>query len=143
MNYLYLFLTVPPGFTEVSVCLDVNMDFDTILDIEYFVSINMYNYTLVHCCYQLYILQPCHIIIDPVTTPPADNYTVTVINNSVINIISVLSENISTDTCDYTVPVSEDGSYTVEMSVNNIIGSSEKTTSDPFSKFIIISNIML
>ena len=41
---LYLFLTVPPGFTKVSVCLDVNMDFDTILNIEYFVSINTYNY---------------------------------------------------------------------------------------------------
>ena len=51
--------------------------------------------------------------------------------------------NITTDTCDYTVPVSEGESYTVEMSVNNIIGSSEKTTADPFSEFIIIANIML
>ena len=51
--------------------------------------------------------------------------------------------NITTDTCDYTVPVSEGESYTVEMSVNNIIGSSEKTTAGPFSKLTIIANIML
>ena len=119
------------------------MDFDTILDIEYFVSINTYNYIILHYCYQLYILQPCHIIIDPVTTAPVDNYTVTVINNSAINIISVLSENITTNTCDYTTPVSEDNIYTIEMSVNNIIGSSEKRTADPFSKFTTIANIML
>ena len=110
------------------------MDFDTVLDIEYYVSINC----IIICngCYQLYILQPCPIMIDLVTTPPVDNYTVTVINNSAINIISILSE----DTCDYNIPVSEDNIYTVEMSVNNIIGSSEKTT---FSKFIIIANIIL
>ena len=88
-------------------------------------------------------LQPCPIIIDPVTTPPVDNYTITVINNSAINIISVLSEDISADTCDYNVPVSEDSIYTVEMSVNIIIGSSKKRTSDPFSKLTIIANIML
>ena len=93
-------------------------------------------------CYQLYILQPCPISID-LTTPPVDNYTVTVINNSAINMISVLSEDITTDTCDYNIPVSEDDIYTVEVSVNNIIGSSKKTTSDPFSKFIIITNIIL
>ena len=104
-----------------------------------------YNYIFLHCCYQLYILQPCPINFDPVTIPPVDNYTVTVINNSAMNMISVLSENITIDTCDYTTPVSEDnipGVYTVEMSVNNIIGST-KTTSDPFSEFIIIANIML
>ena len=107
------------------------MDFDTVLDIEYYVSINTYNnynYTLV------YILQPCPIIIDPVTTPDVDNYTVTVINNSAINMTSILSEDILLDTCDYNILVSEGESYTVEMSVNNIIGSSEKRTSDPFSK---------
>ena len=93
----------------------------------------------------MYILQPCPIITDPVTTPPVDNYTVTVFNNSAINMISVLSEDILPDTCDgyTTATLSEDNMYTVEMSVNNIIGSSEKTTSDPFSKFIKIANIML
>ena len=48
------------------------MDFDTVLDIEYDVSINTCNYMILHC---LYILQPCPIAIDPVTTPPVDNYT--------------------------------------------------------------------
>ena len=60
-----------------------------------------------------------------------------------MNIISVLSEDILPDTCDYNILASEDNIYTVEMSVNNIIGSSEKRTSDPFSKFTIIANIML
>ena len=88
-----------------------------------------------------YILQPCSITIDPVTTPDVDNYTVTVINNSAI---SILSEDIL-PTCDgyTTAPVSEDNIYTVEMSVNNIVGSSEKTTSSPFSKLTIIAGIIL
>ena len=61
-----------------------------------------------------------------------------------MNIISVLSEDILPATCDgYTAPVSEDNIYTVEMSVNNIIGSSEKRTSDPFSKLTIMASIML
>ena len=38
--------------------------------------------------------------------------------NSAINMISVLSENILPDTCDYSIPVSEDNIYTVEMSDN-------------------------
>ena len=91
----------------------------------------MYNYIILHCCYSLYILQPCPVIIDPVTTPPVDYLLLYLINNSVIYTISVLSPDICKD---YTIPVSEDNMYTVEMSVNNIIGSSEKTTSDPFSK---------
>ena len=89
----------------------------------------------------MYILQPCPITIDPVTTPPVDNYTVTVFTNSAINMISFLSKDIL-PTCDYDILVSEDNIYTVEMSVNNIIGSSEKRTSDPFSK-LIIANIIL
>ena len=72
--------------------------------------------------------QPCPIVItDTDNTPPVDNYTV--------NIMGLLSENITTDTCDYNIPVSEDDIYTVEMSVNNIIGST-KPTADPFSKFL-------
>ena len=71
--------------------------------------------------------QPCPIVItDTDNTPPVDNYTVT--------IVGLLSVDITTDTCNYTMPVSEDNIYTVEMSVNNVIGST-KTTADPFSKF--------
>ena len=84
----------------------------------------------------LFILQPCPIVItDTDNTPPVDNYTV--------NIMGLLSENITPDTCDYNIPVSEDNIYTIEMSVNNISGSSEKTTSDPFSKFTMVDNILL
>ena len=76
----------------------------------------------------LFILQPCPIVItDTDNTPPVDNYTV--------NIMGLLSVDVPVGTCDYTIPVSEDNIYTVEMSVNNIIGST-KTTADPFSKFI-------
>ena len=79
--------------------------------------------------------QPCPIVItDTDNTPPVDNYTVT--------IMGLLSENITTDTCDYNISLSEDNIYTVEMSVNNIIGST-KPTADPFSKFIIICEIRL
>ena len=71
--------------------------------------------------------QPCPIVItDTDNTPPVDNYTV--------NIMGLLSVDITPGTCNYTIPVSEDESYTVEMSVNNIIGSNI-TTTDPFSKF--------
>ena len=49
--------------------------------------------------------------------------------------MGLLLTNITPDTCDYTTLVSEDNIYTVEMSVNNIIGSN-KTTGPPFSKFI-------
>ena len=56
--------------------------------------------------------------------------------------MGLLSVDITPDTCDYNTPVSEDNIYTVEMSVNNIIGGT-KTTADPFSKFIIVDNIML
>ena len=78
--------------------------------------------------------QPCPIVItDNDNTPPVDNYTV--------NIMDLLSVDVPIDTCDYTTSVSEDNTYTVEMSVNNIIGST-KTTADPFSKFIIVDNIM-
>ena len=76
--------------------------------------------------------QPCPIVItDTDNTPPVDNYTV-----------EISPVNITTDTCDYNTSVSEDNIYTVEMSVNNIIGST-KTTADPFSKFTIVDNIML
>ena len=72
--------------------------------------------------------QPCPIpITDTDNTPPVDNYT--------LNIMGLLSVDITPGTCDYTIPVSEDNIYTVEMSVNNIIGSN-KTTAPPFSKFI-------
>ena len=56
--------------------------------------------------------------------------------------ISVLSEDILPDACDYSIPVSYDNIYTVEMSVNNDVGSTN-TTADPFSKFIIITNIII
>ena len=56
--------------------------------------------------------------------------------------MGLLSVDIPIDTCDYTTSVSEDNIYTVEVSVNNIIGST-KTTADTFSKFIIVDNIML
>ena len=86
--------------------------------------------------YTTLLSQPCPIVITNTdTTPPIDNYTMEITDLSPVNI--------TTDTCDYTIPVSEDNIYTVEMSVNNMIGSSEKTSSDPFSKFIIIANIML
>ena len=76
--------------------------------------------------------QPCPIsITDTDNTPPVDNYTV--------NIMGLLSVDITPDTCDYTIPVSEDNIYTVEMSINNIIGRNI-TTADPFSKFTIIAN---
>ena len=73
--------------------------------------------------------QPCPIVItDTDNTPPVDNYTV--------NITDLLSVDITPGTCNYIIPVSEDESYTrtVEMSVNNIIGSNI-TTAPPFSKF--------
>ena len=54
--------------------------------------------------------------------------------------MDLLSADITPGTCDYNIPVSEDNIYTVEMSVNNIIGST-KTTADPFSKFIIICEL--
>ena len=80
-----------------------------------------------------YYTQPCPIVItDTDNTPPVDNYTV--------NIMGLLSVDITLDTCDYTIPVSENNTYTVEMSVNNIIGSN-KTTAPPFSKFITICEI--
>ena len=80
-------------------------------------------------------LQPCPIVItDTDNTPPVDNYTVEITDQSPVNI--------TTDTSDYTTSVSSEGeSYTVEISVNNIIGST-KITADAFSKFIIIANIM-
>ena len=71
------------------------------------------------------------MITDIDNTPPVDNYTVTV------NTTDPFSVDVSPDTCDYTIQVSEDNIYTVEMSVNNIIGST-KTTAPPFSKFIIV-----
>ena len=83
----------------------------------------------------LFILQPCPIVItDTDNTPPVDNYTV--------NIMGLLSENITTDTCDHNISLSEDNIYTVEISVNNIIGST-KITADPFSKFTMVDNILL
>ena len=51
-----------------------------------------------------------------------------------MNITSLLPEDVPPGTCDYSVLVNEDDIYTVVMSVNNIIGSSKKTTSNPFSK---------
>ena len=51
--------------------------------------------------------------------------------------MDLLSADITPDTCNYTVPVSEGNIYTVEMFVSNIIGSNI-TTAPPFSKFIII-----
>ena len=64
-------------------------------------------------------------ITDTDNTPPVDNYTVNNYNGV----------NITTNTCDYTIPVSEDNIYTVEMSVNNII-ERYKTTADPLSKIL-------
>ena len=79
--------------------------------------------------------QPCPIVItDTDNTPPVDNYTV--------NITGLLLMNITRDTCDYNIPVSEDNIYTVEMSVNNIIGRNI-TTAPPFSKFITICELRL
>ena len=49
--------------------------------------------------------------------------------------MGLLSVDVPIDTCNYTIPVDENNTYTVEMSVNNIIGSN-KTTAPPFSKFI-------
>ena len=49
--------------------------------------------------------------------------------------MGLLSVDVPIDTCVYNASVNEDNIYTVEMSVNNIIGST-KTTADPFSKFI-------
>ena len=70
--------------------------------------------------------QPCPIpITDTDNTPPVDNYTV--------EIMGLVSVDITPGTCDYTIPVSEDNIYTVEMSVNNIIGGNI-TTAPPFSK---------
>ena len=83
----------------------------------------------------IHYTQPCPIVItDTDNTPPVDNYTVT--------IMDLLSADITPGTCDYTIPVDEDNIYTVEMSVNNIIGSN-KTTAPPFSKFITICEIRL
>ena len=97
-------------------------------------SINGCSHVLLICAsfnneyYSCNYSQPCPIVItDTDNTPPVDNYTV--------NIMGLLSVDITTDTCDYTIPVDEGNIYTVEMSVNNIIGST-KTTADPFSKFI-------
>ena len=56
--------------------------------------------------------------------------------------MDLLSADITPGTCDYTTPVSEGNTYTVEMSVNNIIGSN-KTAAPPFSKFITICEIRL
>ena len=56
--------------------------------------------------------------------------------------MGLLSEDITPGTCNYTIPVSEDDIYTVEMSVNNIIGRNI-TTALPFSKFIIICELRL
>ena len=82
-----------------------------------------------------YYTQPCPIVItDTDNTPPVDNYTV--------NIMGLLSVDITPGTCNYTTPVSEDNIYTVEMSVNNIIGNNI-TPAPPFSKFIIICEIRL
>ena len=82
-----------------------------------------------------YYTQPCPIVItDTDNTPPVNNYTV--------NIMGLLSANVPVGTCDYTIPVSEGESYTVEISVNNIIGSN-KTTAPPFSKFITICELRL
>ena len=53
--------------------------------------------------------------------------------------MGLLLMNITPHTCDYNIPVSEDNIYTVEMSVNNFIGSN-KTTAPPFSKFIQFVN---
>ena len=53
--------------------------------------------------------------------------------------MDLLSEDITPGTCNYTIPVSEDNIYTVEMSVNNIIGRNI-TTAPPFSKFIQFVN---
>ena len=83
----------------------------------------------------LFILQPCPIVItDTDTTPSVDNYTV--------NIMGLLLMNITTNTCVYNTSVTEDYTYTVEMSVNNIIGSTN-TTAPPFSKFTIVDDILL
>ena len=83
----------------------------------------------IHCT------QPCPIsITDTDNTPPVDNYTP--------NIMGLLLMHITPDTCDYNIPVNEDNIYTVEMSVNNFIGSN-KTTAPPFSKFITICEIGL
>ena len=79
--------------------------------------------------------QPCPIVItDTDNTPPVDNYTV--------NITGLLLMDITPDTCDYNIRVSEDNIYTVEMSVNNIIGRNI-TTAPPFSKFIRICELRL
>ena len=51
--------------------------------------------------------------------------------------MGLLLVDVPVGTCDYTIPVSEGESYTFEISVNNIIGST-KTTADPFSKFITV-----
>ena len=83
----------------------------------------------------IHYTQPCPIVItDTDNTPPVDNYTV--------NNMGLLLTNITPDTCDYNIQVSEDNIYTVEMSVNNFIGSN-KTTAPPFSKFITICEIRL
>ena len=96
-------------------------------------SINGCSHVLLICAsfnieyYSCNYSQPCPIFItDTDNTPPVDNYTVEITDLSPVNI--------TTDTCEYSIPVSEDNIYTVKMSVNNIIGSSEKTTSNPFSK---------
>ena len=68
--------------------------------------------------------QPCPIVITDINnTPPVDNYTVT--------IVGLLSVDVPTDTCVYNTSVNEDNIYTVEMSVNNVIGST-KTTAGKF-----------
>ena len=56
--------------------------------------------------------------------------------------MGLLLTNITTDTCDYNIPVSEDNIYTVEMSVNNIVRKI-KTTALSFSKFITICELKI
>ena len=88
----------------------------------------MYNHNVLFYHYT----QPCPIVItDTDNTPPVDNYTV--------NIVGLLSVDVFVGTCDYTTPVSEGNIYTVEMSVNNVIGSNKTTA----GQFITISEIRL
>ena len=61
------------------------------------------------------------VIVNTNTTPPVNNYT-----------ISISDYSLHVSNCNYSQSINE-GMYTVSVTANNIVGSSEKTMVD-FSK---------
>ena len=65
------------------------------------------------------------------TTPDFDNFTITVSGYN----------SVSTPYCQYEQPISEEKNYNITVTINNIVGSSEPTTTQ-FGKILVFCMIM-